>query len=323
MVGATAVPFGSVNTNYVLDTTGGKVVLRIDEVKGELDTKRELDLLAYLRREDFPCPEALLDRKGRNYRMVRGKGLSVYRHIAGTQPAALSLSLAQLEDTGRALAELHGVGRGYKKGIDNRFSFERLAQTYRQVRPVLPAYFKKVVRALDDELIFLREYLEPKLPRGIIHGDLFEGNLIFDGDRVVGVLDFEAAGRGKFVFDLATAVNALAYVPGSGPGTGWNIPRFEAILAGYENLRPMALAEWDAFPNELRFSSLRFTVTRLRDFTLRPASAQTRVDKDWSEFYERLQVLRRDREGGMERLLMALATGYDYRKYQRGRTADK
>jgi hypothetical protein len=28
-------------------------------------------------------------------------------------------------------------------------------------------------------------------------------------------------------------------------------------------------------------------------------------------------VLRREKEGGMEGLLMAMATGYDYRKYQR------
>jgi hypothetical protein len=28
-------------------------------------------------------------------------------------------------------------------------------------------------------------------------------------------------------------------------------------------------------------------------------------------------VLRREREGGMEPLLMAMATGYDYRKYQK------
>ena len=77
------------------------------------------------------------------------------------------------------------------------------------------------------------------------------------------------------------------------------------------------LAEWDAFPNELRYSSLRFTVTRLHDFFLKPAVGAARVDKDFREFFERLRVLRREKEGGMEALLMAMATGYDYRKYQK------
>lgn len=315
----TPVPTGAVNTTYILDTVGGKVVLRIDEVKGELEHKRELDLLLFLRREGFPCPEPLADRKGRHYRMRGGKGVSVYRYITGIQYQALELSLRQLEEAGRVLAELHGVGRGFKKAVENRFGFERLTQLYRVVRPQLPPHFRRILRTLDEEFAFLREYMEPKLPKGVIHGDLFDDNLLFSGDQVVGVLDFEAAARGKFVFDVATLANALCFVP----GTGYDVRRFEAVLTGYESVRPLSLAEWDAFPNELRFSSLRFTVTRLHDFTLRPASADVRVDKDFGEFYQRLQVLRREREGGMDQLLMAMATGYDYRKYQRSKAADK
>ena len=41
------------------------------------------------------------------------------------------------------------------------------------------------------------------------------------------------------------------------------------------------------------------------------------MDKDFREFFDRLRILRREREGGMEALLMAMATGYDYRKYQK------
>jgi Ser/Thr protein kinase RdoA (MazF antagonist) len=89
------------------------------------------------------------------------------------------------------------------------------------------------------------------------------------------------------------------------------------LLHGYESVRTLSLAEWDAFPNELRYSSLRFTVTRLHDFFLKPNAGAARVDKDFREFFDRLRVLRREKEGGMEALLMAMATGYDYRKYQK------
>jgi homoserine kinase type II len=117
---------------------------------------------------------------------------------------------------------------------------------------------------------------------------------------------------------MATAVNALCF-----DGKGYRLPWFEAFVAGYEGLRTLSLAEWDAFPNELRFSAFRFTVTRLRDFFLKPMDAGRRVNKDFREFYERLRVLRREREGGMEGLLMAMATGYDYRKYQRVKALEK
>jgi homoserine kinase type II len=309
---------GSVNTNYVLDTPRGKHLLRIDEVKGELDVKRELDLLLFLRKSGFPCPQPLGDRKGRHYRDVGGKCVSLYRWIEGTIRPVERLTTERLEQVGRLLAELHTIGKQYKKGIENRFSYDRIAELYGRVRDKLPAYFKRIVRTLDDEVEYLHHYLDTKLPRGIIHGDLFHDNLVFKGDKLVGMLDFEAAARGRYVFDLATAVNALCFVREQ-----YDLKRFEALMAGYESLRPLSLAEWDAFPNELRLSALRFTVTRLHDFFLHPVEEGARVDKDFREFYERLRILRREREGGMDGLLMAMATGYDYRKYQRVKSLER
>jgi len=56
---------------------------------------------------------------------------------------------------------------------------------------------------------------------------------------------------------------------------------------------------------------------------LNPVDEQARVNKDFREFYERLRILRRERDGGMEGLLMAMATGYDYRKYQKVKALEK
>jgi homoserine kinase type II len=320
LLASSGIPNGSVNSNYLLETSRGKHLLRIDEVKGELDVKRELDLLIFLRKHNFPCPQPVADRKGRWYRETSGKCLSVYRWIDGQVVRTDRLTANRLENVGRQLADLHTIGKSYKKGIDNRFSFDRIAEIYAGVRGRLPHYLKKIVRTLDEELEYLQNYLENKLPKGIIHGDIFADNVMIKGEKIVAVLDFEAAGRGKFIFDLATAVNALCF-----EGNRYALKKFESLIAGYETLRTLSLAEWDAFPNELRLSALRFTVTRLRDFFLQPVdgNGQQRLDKDFREFYERLRVLRREREGGMEGLLMAMATGYDYRKYQRVKALEK
>ncbi len=312
------IPSGSVNTHYRIDTLKGRFFLKIDEVKSEMEVKREIDLLLYLRKHGFPCPQLIIDRKGRQYRELAGRCLSVYKFIDGQPRTAPELNLNQLENAGRVLADLHVIGKGYKKGIDNRFSFDRVADVYHEVRDRLPSYFKRITRTLDEEVGYLEHYLECKLPKGIIHGDLFLDNVLFRGDKVVGVLDFEAASRGKYIFDLATAVNALCF-----DGERYDLKRFEALIGGYESLRTLSLAEWDAFPNELRFSALRFTVTRLHDFFLHPVDESQRINKDFHEFYERLRILRRESDGGMEGLLMAMATGYDYRKYQKVRAIEK
>lgn len=309
---------GSVNTHYLIETVKGKFLVKIDEVKGEMEVKRELDLLVFLRKHGFPCPVPLTDRRGRQYIEWDGKSLSVYRYIDGHFIEPGDLTPGQLENVGRVLADLHLIGKTYKKGIDNRFGFERVAEVYLDARGRLPHYFKKIIRTLDEEIEYLNHYLEGKLPKGIIHGDLFHDNIKFKGEKVVAVLDFEAACRGKFIFDLATAVNALCFESGS-----YSLKKFEALIGGYEALRTLSLAEWDAFPNELRFSAFRFTVTRLRDFFLNPVDERQRINKDFQDFYERLRILRRERAGGMEPILMAMATGYDYRKYQRVKAVEK
>jgi len=214
------------------------------------------------------------------------------------------------------LANLHLLGRSYKKGIDNRFGFNRIVGIYRDVRRQLPTHLKNIIRVLDDEFGYLENYLDNNLPKGIIHGDLFPDNVKFKGNRLTGVMDFEAACRGKLIYDLATAVNSLCFIDGR-----YQIDRFEALIAGYESLRPLSLPEWDSFPNELRFSALRFTVTRIKDFFLKKMDENQRIYKDYKEFYDRLLILRREKSGGMEDILLAMATGYDYRKYQKSKPA--
>jgi len=310
----TGIKNGSVNTHYLIETKRGKFFAKIDEVKSEVEVKQELDLLFHLRKQNFPCLQPLKSKSGRLHFEVQGKCLTVSRHLDGVELAVQAMTPTHLTALGHMLANLHLIGRSYKKGIDNRFGFNRIVSIYRDVRRQLPSHLKNIVRVLDDEFSYLENYLDNNLPKGIIHGDLFSDNVKFKSNRLTGVMDFEAACRGKLIYDLATAVNALCFLDDR-----YRIDRFEALISGYESLRPLSLPEWDSFPNELRFSALRFTVTRIKDFYLRGTDDSQRIYKDYKEFYDRLLILRREKSGGMEDILLAMATGYDYRKYQKSK----
>jgi homoserine kinase type II len=314
LVSYSGVKNGSVNTHYVIETKRGRYCAKIDEVKSELEVKQELDLVLHLKKQGFPSLQPLKSKTGRYYLEVEGKCLTVSRFLEGSEISVEGLTTNHLGVLGHALANLHLIGRSYKKGIDNRFGFNRILAIYREARRQLPSHLKNIVRVLDDEFSYLENYLDNNLPKGIIHGDLFTDNVKFKGSRLVGVMDFEAACRGKLIYDLATAVNALCFY-----ADRYRIDRFEALIAGYESLRPLSLPEWDSFPNELRFSALRFTVTRIKDFFLKKSDDGQRTYKDFKEFYDRLLILRREKSGGMEDILLAMATGYDYRKYQKSK----
>ena len=306
-----------VGANYLLESAKGKFQLHLEGFKSEMEIKREFDLLLFLRKHGFPCAVPLADRRGRYHREWNGRYLSVYRNLEGHQIPAEDLSPTQLENIGRVVGELHSVSKAYKKGVDNRFGFDRVAEVYLDARGRVPGYLKKIIRTLDEELEYLGRYLEAKLPRGVIHGDLCLDNIRFRGEKIVVVDGFEGAARGKYIFDLAHLVNSVGFDGGRYVHT-----RFDAILSGYEGVRTLSLAEWDAFPNELRFSAFRLAVNRLRDFFLYPEERE-RLNREFQDFYDRLRILRREREGGMEPILMAMATGYDYRKYQRVKAVEK
>ena len=314
LISFTGIKNGSVNTHYLIETKRGKYFAKIDEVKSEVEVKQELDLLFHLRKQNFPCLQPLKSKTGRFHLDVQGKCLTISRHLDGVELAVPAITPTQLNALGHTLANLHLIGRSYKKGIDNRFGFNRIVSIYRDVRRQLPTHLRSIVRVLDDEFSYLENYLDNNLPKGIIHGDLFSDNVKFKSNRLTGVMDFEAACRGKLIYDLATAVNALCFLDDR-----YQIDRFEALISGYESLRPLSLPEWDSFPNELRFSALRFTVTRIKDFYLRNTDDSQRIYKDYKEFYDRLLILRREKSGGMEDILLAMATGYDYRKYQKSK----
>jgi homoserine kinase type II len=202
LISYTGIRNGSVNTHYLLETKRGRFFAKIDEVKSELEIKQELELLLYLRKQGCPCPQPLRSKKGRYYNEFHGKYISVSKYVEGLEISLEKFTPTQLEVVGHALADLHLIGRGYKKGIDNRFGFTKILSIYREVRRQLPLHLKHIVRVLDDEVAYLENYLDNNLPKGIIHGDLFPDNLKFKGSRLAGIVDFEAACRGKLIYDL-------------------------------------------------------------------------------------------------------------------------
>ena len=173
LVSSTGIKNGSVNTHYLIETKRGKFFAKIDEVKSEVEVKQELELLFHLRKQNFPCLQPIKSKTGKFHIEAQGKCLTVSRHLDGVELKVEAMTPIHLNALGHMLANLHLIGRSYKKGIDNRFGFNRIVSIYRDVRRQLPTHLKNIVRVLDDEFSYLENYLDNNLPKGIIHGDLF------------------------------------------------------------------------------------------------------------------------------------------------------
>jgi len=85
--------------------------------------------------------------------------------------------------------------------------------------------FAPLPPVLRGGLWWLERHAPPPGPRAFVHGDFRMGNLVVDGDRVAGVLDWEMAGPGDPLADLA-----WCFIP------VWGLPGVDepALVARYE-----------------------------------------------------------------------------------------
>jgi len=102
--------------------------------------------------------------------------------------------------------------------------------------------------ACNDIALFLREStnelswdVRHNFQTGLIHGDWHGGNLMFDGDRLVAIIDLEFAGDGCYLEDLAYAMSNLCVRTMTEDS---NLDkRTDLLLAYYQRYRTLAPVE--------------------------------------------------------------------------------
>lgn len=182
------------------------------------------------------------------------------------------------------LARLHLASAGFTTRLPNRFGLIATAARWSRIRAKarIPATHRAEIDAAVAEL---SRRPPPVGPVGVVHGDWFCDNLLFEGSRITGVLDFEAAATDALAFDVATAVNALCWLPDD--PDRFRTLRVNALLEGYRQAKGPSPVDDDSLGFWLRGTALRFTISRIIDFRMRRSSL--RVEKDYRDFLRRLR----------------------------------
>ncbi|MEZ4394483.1 MAG: phosphotransferase [Polyangiales bacterium] len=247
----------------------------------------EVALLARI--SGLSVPRVLPTLDGGAYTLLGDKPVLLFTALPGRSYPNDQLTPARLASLGRAAAALH---RADPAGLaPHRFHPRALFEEhYLPMRALVRAERPDAAAALDA---VFRDGWAPYelagLPRALVHADLFADNLHFDELDRCGVLDFEAAGEGPRLLDLAVAVHALCFDAARGAHA---LPRVDALLGAYAAESPLTDAERDAWPALLTFAAARFLFTRVRDFDLAPGAAAQHDRRDYREFLKALGASR-------------------------------
>lgn len=273
---------GIENTNYFVRTrrqgADSRWVLTILEQPsygGDL----LIPLLRLCQDAGLPVAPVVATKAGRLHQWLNGKAVLLTPMLPGAHPDAPTND--QIKALGKTVATLH---QATAKLPLTAPPYPRdaawLQQQAAAVRPHLASADAHLLDAcLQPALQALRQAEAEALPCGLIHGDLFRDNVLFDGQTLTGLLDFHHAAAGYLVYDLAVAANDWC----NHADKRLHEAHGEALLAAYSRKRPLRPAELSAFPGFMCCAALAFWLSRLAAAILARQGHPVRV-KDPDEF---------------------------------------
>jgi len=277
---------GIENSNFFVNTDQGRYVLTVFERMQADELPYFMHLMHHLSSRGFACPDVMQRSNGEYLFDVAGKKGAIVSRLSGRTLDVLSTE--QLQQAGRALAGLHLAGASFTLRRANQTGVDWLKNmAERMQNDVARVYSRDAAELLHDEIDWQAGRNDGALPHGVIHGDLFCDNILFDGDTVSGVIDFYYAHDASYAMDIAISLNALALRPGAA-AQQIDAARMQCFLNGYQALRPLVQAEHAYLPVLLRRAALRFWCSRLFDALYPRGGAMTQT-KDPEEY--RLKLL--------------------------------
>jgi homoserine kinase type II len=240
----------------------------------------------------LPVPVPLSDRYGHLDLVVQGKSALLQRRLPGDH--VLVPTGNQLAALGRLVARLHLAAKpladrvpAHPRNVDwlNRATDSLRGLISYDTTATVETSIAVIASVLGREDV-------QSLPAGVVHGDIFRDNVLFEDESLTGIIDFHHAARGKLIYDLAVIANDWC----CDRNGHLNPEKILALLKGYHGLRPLTRQEiWFFSPFRL-FAATSFWLSRLVAYVQSSRSPGTRT--------------KNPRE--MERIVRVLLSGFDY-----------
>jgi homoserine kinase type II len=261
---------GVENTNYFLDTTTGAYVLTLFEHIPRADLPFYVGLMDHLAHHEITCPAPMRRDDGEMLTDVNGKPAVIVTRLPGaprTAPSARDCKLA-----GEVLGAIHVAGVEYDAALENWRGAQWREDFAGKLEPKLSRAENELIAA---ENRYQAMHDDTVLAQGIIHGDFFHDNVLWDGDGHPGVIDFYFACDDVLAYDLAIAANDWCV----NPDATMDAARVAALIEGYEEKRPLEDLERSLWPVMLRRAALRTWLGRL-GYNHFPLESHMTIEKD-------------------------------------------
>ena len=277
---------GVSNSNYLLETDQGRFILTVYEARVEAgDLPYFLGLMLHLADAGFPSSAPVAGRDRQALRSIGGKPAAISMFLQGMSATRPDAGLCR--EAGRGLAWLHQAAADYPARRANDLGHAHWASMFAPLAHAADALKPGLSQTIGRDLAMLTAQWPANLPEGTIHADFFPDNVFFRDRQFAAAIDFYFACTDALAYDVAVTLNAWCFEQEG----SFNITKAQALIAGYEERRPLNEVERAAMPVLAHGAAMRFFLTRLADHA-NPAPGALITPKDPLEYERKLAVHR-------------------------------
>ncbi len=257
---------GLLNQNLVVETKAEKLLLKIyrSEV-GKQELQDMHRVMEFVDERGVPVPKLIMNTE----RSDRQIGL--YRYLLGKNPVLYSKSILRIEAMGEMLGQIHKILDDYARIYKPEDVTPMQAEIHKREEKVkkiqvliekakqqeLP-HIKELIGILEERVSRLESQdwdfaSFDQLPHHFVHGDFHTANILFSGNHLAGVLDWEKAGWGGHAFEIMRSI--IFNCRRTAKSLNWQ--NVETYVKAYKQHQSLTSAECElAFP--FVFSKMMF-----------------------------------------------------------------
>ena len=116
--------------------------------------------------------------------------------------------------------------------------------------PVAKNQLPEVYEYFIEQTNFLKPYLKHDLPIGLIHGDIFPDNTIYEGDKLKAIIDFEESCVDHLLMDVAMTINGFCFIDNE-----LDKKLVDVFIQAYQNFRALEDKEKELLPFYIQWAA--------------------------------------------------------------------
>jgi homoserine kinase type II len=245
---------GIANSNFVVNTKQGKFILTVCENNPQ-NVAQMCNVLLLLEEHDFPAARIRPFSPQTPFAIFQDKPILMKPYIEGQ--IIPNLATENLQQVGAALARLHDIPAPTFLPRIHSYEEHIIPQIMGQGNDL---NYKKWVGAKQQAVL---EKTPPDLPIGLVHGDLFWDNVLFEANQFKALIDFESICHIIKIFDIGMAVVGLCK-----EDTDVSLSKASALVSGYQQIRQLVKAEKDCLQMYIEWTAVLTSAWRFWKYNI-------------------------------------------------------